>query len=169
MDIANWGNKAKGWIYRFRYPILVLLIGLVLLTVPSRAKLSANTQTDPVTPTPAVPNTAQQLTEILQQIQGVGKVKVLLTVSKGEQTKYQEDEDHAVSENESNIRTETVIIRDAEDNESALITQVIPPEYLGAIVVCEGADNANVKLAVLEAVSKATGLRSDRISVLKMK
>ena len=126
-------------------------------------------QNDPIVPSQSVPNTTQQLTEILQQIKGVGKVKVLLTISRGEKTEYQQDEDQSVSENESSIRKETIIIRDSEDNEAALITQVIPPEYLGAIVVCEGADDANVKLAVLEAVSKATGLRSDKISVLKMK
>lgn len=169
MDIANWGNKAKNWIVKFRYPILVLLLGLVLLTIPSRVGKSSAPQTDPVTPTQGYKDAAQQLTEILQQIKGVGKVKVLLTVSKGEKTEYQQDEDQSVSENESSVRKETIIIRDADDNEMALIIQVIPPEYLGAIVVCEGADDANVKLAVLEAVSKATGLRSDKISVLKMK
>ena len=79
------------------------------------------------------------------------------------------DEDQSVTETGSDVRKETVILRDAQDNEMALITQIISPEYLGAIVVCEGADDANVKLAVLEAVAKATGLRSDRISVLKMK
>ena len=169
MDIANWGNKAKNWIFKFRYPILVLLVGLVLITIPSKVRNNAEPQTDPVIPTRISSDTAQQLTEILQQIKGVGKVKVLLTVSRGEKTEYQQDEDQSVSENESSIRKETIIIRDADDNETALITQVIPPEFLGAIVVCECADDANVKLAVLEAVSKATGLRSDKISVLKMK
>lgn len=169
MDIANWAGKAKNWIFKFRYPILVLLVGLVLITLPSKINKTEHAQMDPITPTQSAPNTAQQLTEILQQIKGVGKVKVLLTVSKGEKTEYQQDEDQSISENESSIRKETIIIRDSEDNEIGLITQVIPPEYLGAIIVCEGADDANVKLAVLEAVSKATGLRSDKISVLKMK
>ena len=96
-------------------------------------------------------------------------MKVLLTISKGEKKEYQTDEDQSYNETGNDIRKETVIIRDGEDNETALLIQIIAPEYLGAIVVCEGADDANVKLAVLEAVSKATGLRSDSISVLKMK
>jgi len=41
--------------------------------------------------------------------------------------------------------------------------------YRGAVVVCQGGDNASVRLAVVEAVSNATGLTSDRITVLKMK
>lgn len=169
MDISGAAIKIKSLIFRFRYPILVVLVGIILLTLPAKNKTQVSTATAAVTPTMETVSTAQQLTEILQQIKGVGRVKVLLTVSKGEKKEYQVDEDQSVDETGSNIRKETVIIRDAEDNEMALITQIIAPEYLGAIVVCEGADDANVKLAVLEAVAKATGLRSDRISVLKMK
>lgn len=168
MDITSWAGKLKGWIIRFRYPILVILAGIILLTLPGKSK-SDTAATDPVEPTGPTENMALELTDILQKIKGVGRVQVLLTVSKGEKTHYQQDSDQSTDETGTDIRTETVIIRDADDRESALIIQVIPPEYLGAIVVCDGADDANVKLAVLEAVAKATGLRSDRISVLKMK
>ena len=40
---------------------------------------------------------------------------------------------------------------------------------MGAIVVCQGGDNATVRLAIIEAVSNVTGLGADKISVLKMK
>ena len=168
MDITSFGEKLKGWIIRFRYPILVLAAGVVLLTVPGKVKTS-QTQDTPTTQVMSNSDLSAELTEILRQISGVGEVKVLLTVSKGEKIEYQQDEDQQTSGSSVSIRKETIIIKDANDNESALIIQVIPPQYLGAVVVCEGADNANVKLAVVEAVSKATGLRSDSISVLKMK
>ena len=38
----------------------------------------------------------------------------------------------------------------------------------GAAVVCEGADDARVRLAVVNAVSAYTGLGSDRITVFTM-
>jgi hypothetical protein len=41
--------------------------------------------------------------------------------------------------------------------------------YQGAVVLCQGAADAAVRLAVVEAVSKATGLGADKICVLKMK
>lgn len=169
MDINTMISKGKSFLLRFRYPILVILIGLILLTIPKQTKNSISAATQPNIPSAQQSSTTQQLTEILQQIKGVGKVKVLLTISKGEKKEYQTDEDQSYNETGNDIRKETVIIRDGEDNETALLIQIIAPEYLGAIVVCEGADDANVKLAVLEAVSKATGLRSDSISVLKMK
>ena len=39
----------------------------------------------------------------------------------------------------------------------------------GAVVVCDGADTASVRLYVTNAVMSYTGLGSDRISVIKMK
>ena len=47
--------------------------------------------------------------------------------------------------------------------------QVNPARFLGAVVVCQGADDPQVRLQVIDAVSKATGLRSNCIAVLKMK
>ena len=39
----------------------------------------------------------------------------------------------------------------------------------GAVVVCQGANSAKVRLEVTNALASYTGLRSDKISVMKMK
>lgn len=39
----------------------------------------------------------------------------------------------------------------------------------GAVVACDGAETAKVKLCVINAVSAYTGLGSDKISVIKLK
>lgn len=41
--------------------------------------------------------------------------------------------------------------------------------FTGAIILCQGADAAEVRLHIVEAVSAFTGLGSNRILVLKMK
>ena len=43
------------------------------------------------------------------------------------------------------------------------------PVYQGAVVVCQGAGNSQVRLTVIDAVSVLTGLSSDKISVVKWK
>jgi stage III sporulation protein AG len=53
--------------------------------------------------------------------------------------------------------------------EDVIVAQVMAPEYLGAVIVCEGGDDPMVKYAVADAVSKVTGLGTNRIAVLKMK
>ncbi len=168
MDINAIGAKAAQLIKKYRYPLLVLLVGLVLITLPGKKDSTDPQATQALQPVQK-PDTAQELSQILSQIQGVGKVKVMLTIAAGENTIYQTDEDVTTSEGGSTIRKETVIVTDSDRNSYALITQVIPPEFLGAVIVCQGADRAEVRLAIVEAVSKATGLGADCISVLKMK
>ncbi len=167
MDIRTLTKNIPKWFHKYRYPILILLIGLVLFTLPGKKETPTQQRTQTVT-TPTV-DIDQNLTQILGQIQGVGKVRVMLTVAEGEKTLYQADEDTTAGETSSATQQDTVIITDANRTQQALVLQVLPPKYLGAVIVCQGADNPAVKWAIVEAVSKATGLGADRISVLKMK
>lgn len=149
---------------KYKYAILVFAVGLALMLIPFNRKEPLKEDTEPVQKVEETALTVQ-LEQILSQIKGAGKVRVLLSVSAGEKTVYQSDTD--IAENTS--RTDTVIITDADRAQNGLVQQVIPPTYLGAIIVCEGADRAEVRLALVEAVSRFTGLGADRISVLKMK
>ncbi len=42
-------------------------------------------------------------------------------------------------------------------------------EFTGAVIICQGATSAQVRLRIVQAVSAFTGLGSDRIIVQKMK
>ena len=48
-----------------------------------------------------------------------------------------------------------------------LTTEPGGEDYAGAVVVCEGADSAAVRLELTQAVSALTGLPSDRITIVK--
>ena len=165
MDTVSLKQKAGVLLRKYRYALLVLLVGAVLLlwssdNTPDQGSAAA-AQTDQVTVT-------EELTKILSQIRGVGRVEVMLSVAVGQETIYVYDEDVRTGES-GTTKKDTVIITDKDRNESGLIKVVIPEQYLGAVVVCEGADQPAVKLAVVEAVSRATGLGADRITVQKMK
>ena len=167
MDIKDGLVKLMDLLKKYRWPLLVLLVGVVLMAIPFGSNEEKSAQRSTVTEQTADPQ--QELAQILAQIRGVGKVQVLLTVKAGETTKYQTDDDIVTSDTGSTVRKETVIISGSDRSEQALIVQILPPEYLGAVVVCQGADDVQVRLAVIEAVSKATGLGTDKITVLKMK
>ena len=167
MDWVGIRVKAGELFKKYKYALLILAVGLFLMWLPGPEEEvqeeSAGTvqseQTDP----------ASELEQILGQIDGVGKVKVLLTQATGEEVFYQTDDDQSASGDSSSWRSDTVIITDADRTQSGLIRKVNPPTYLGAIVVCQGADRPSVQLAVVEAVSNVPGLGTDQISVLKMK
>ena len=111
----------------------------------------------------------ERLAEILSHVAGAGKVQVLLTEATGAQTFYQENRDSAEGNQNKSTRTDTVILSDSSRGQTGLVSQINPPTYLGAIVLCQGADQSAVRLAITEAVANATGLGYHKISVLKMK
>ena len=146
---------------KYRYAVLILVIGIALMLIPGK------TEEIPKTTAPILqheePSTEDKLASVLASIKGVGKVEVLLSYAAGEQTLYQSDTDSGTQ------RTDTVIVTDANRNQTGLISQIIPPKYQGAIIVCQGAGNPTVRLAVVDAVSKYTGLGANQISILEMK
>lgn len=148
------------WV-KYKYPILVVFVGLGLMLLPSKTE-----------PAPEQPVQIQQeqdlelrLAAILSQLDGVGRVQVLLTEESGRETLYQTD-----TQTDTDRRTEdTVLVEDASRMETGLVRQTVEPKYRGAVILCQGADQPSVRLAVVEAVRCVTGLGADRISVLNMK
>lgn len=169
MDWQELKYRAEEFLKKYRYVMLVLLAGLVLMLLPSgEQKQEAAVPFSESTPEQERDLQAS-LGQILSMIEGAGKVQVLLTEATGQRTHYQTDEDISTGESSSDTRKETVLITNGSRAESGLVRQVDPPVYQGAIVICQGADSAAVRLAIVEAVANATGLSSNRISVLKMK
>ena len=105
----------------------------------------------------------KRLEVVLSQIHGAGKVKVLLTEERGHRTVYQADP------GSDGTSSDTVLITGTDRTQQGLVIQIESPVYQGAVVVCQGGDDPAVRLAIVEAVSDATGLGADRITVLKMK
>ena len=167
MEIKELLGKIKEALVKYKYAVIILLIGLFLLLLPEK-KTEPNQQTNNSLPT-THNLSAESLSEVLQLVEGAGRVRVLFSVASGEETLYQTNQDTSSSEDNKNTKIETVILVDADRKESGLIKQVNPQKYLGAIVVCQGADSPSVRLAITQAVSRIIGLSADKICVLKMK
>ena len=164
---AKIGEQLK----KHKYVLLILIIGLCLMLIPNymQQTTAKTVKIQNSTPVITCPSLEEKLADILSGIKGAGDVKVLLTQASGEETVYQTNSNMSQNNDSHNSQTETVILTNADRSENGMIRQINPPTYLGAIIICEGADNASIRLAVVDAVSKATGLGADRISVLKMK
>ena len=160
MDIGNMREKTVKWIGKYKYLALIILVGVVLMLIPG--KKEETTIVPEVSVSPPSVSIREELEKILSNIQGAGRVQVMLTEKSGEQIVYQTD-------TTGSDREDTVIITGQDRVQSGLVQQILPPTYRGAIVLCQGADSPAVCLAVKEAVSKVTGLDTSEISVLKMK
>ena len=161
MDLIQLREKISKWIGKYKYIVLVLIVGVCFMLIPSKSS-DEKRESKPIQVQTENDSLAEELELILGNIKGAGKVQVMLTVKTGEQIIYQTD-------TPSNDRKDTVIITEEDRGQNGLVQQVISPVYRGAIILCQGADSANVCLAIKEAVSKVTGLDTSEISVLKMK
>ena len=162
MDQESGKQQLISYIKKYQYVLLVVLIGVLLMLIPAKTdKIQVPAQPPPVEE--KTDDLEQELSDILSHIHGVGKAEVLLTEASGSMTIFQTD----TGQNQTNL--DTVIITNGNREESGLVKQILPPIYRGAIILCQGADSASVRLSVVEAVQSVTGLSSDCITVLKMK
>ena len=160
MDMESGKQQFITFLRKYQSVFWVVLVGVFLMLIPPKQE---NPQ--PVIPDceTALPDLEKELAALLSRISGVGKAEVLLTEASGYKTIYQTDP----SQNQSTW--DTVIVMDGNRAETGLIQLVESPVYKGAVIVCQGADSAAVRLAVVDAVKSVTGLSSDCITVLKMK
>ena len=151
----------------FRWPLLILILGICLMLLPAEKEPAK----EPTQCSIEIENQdlEARLKEVLGHIEGVGAVEVLLTVKTGPEYVYQTNETKNKHAEEFEQRSETVVIADGNGGEMPITVNTVFPTYKGALIVCQGADRASVRLAVMEAVSDLTGLSSEHISVIKMK
>jgi len=159
-------EKMMGWVRKYRFVFLVLLIGIGLMLIPFGSREKTDTEILPTTP--PQPDITQELCQILSKIDGAGEVSVMLTLRTGTSTVYQTD-DAQTKGDSGTAKQDTVIVTNADRAQTGLVQHILYPEYRGAIIVCQGADDVQVRLNIMEAVARITGLGMDKISVLKMK
>jgi len=165
-QIRRFIEKALHQLKLYKYPVLILALGIVLMTVsfePSDEKktdVSANY-------TEADTDFQNELEMILECVAGAGEVQVLLSLETGNQYTYQEDVQTKTRTDETQIQRQTVFSAGG-GNQMPIEIMMNYPTYRGAVVVCQGADKPTVKLAIVQAVSSLTGLGSEDIAVIKM-
>ena len=121
---------------------------------PVQVKAAQEEQTASITPE-----------QLLSSMDGVGRVELMLTTSGSEEIFYQTD-----TRVSGDTREETTAFSSTQSTQKTpVVTKTKSAPYLGAVVVCDGADSAAVRLRIMQAVSALTGLGSDKISVIKMK
>lgn len=160
----------QGLFDKYKYILLVLLVGLVLLLWPqSENQPLKSAETAKPEETAALEG---RICAILQQMDGVGEASVLLTVESGAETVYAYDRTESRSQQGDsaslNQQRELVTLSDSGGQSPVSLRQQ-SPVYRGAVVVCQGGDSAAVRLAVTQVIQSLTGLSADRIVISKMK
>ena len=111
---------------------------------------------------------ADEVENFIENIEGAGKTKVILTFETYEETVYAEDKDENFSSGgDKDINSEYVII-DNGDTEDGLKLKVISPKIRGVAVICQGGNNPIVKSQIISALSALFDISTNKISVAVM-
>ena len=122
----------------------------------------------------------EKLENILQNIEGVGKVKVLLTYSESSKTLAMYNEDSTKNDTEEtdtsggnrkitqSSNKKEVIYQEINGKKVPVTQSIIEPKIEGAIITAAGAKNSRTKENIIQAVEAATGLATHKIQVFEM-
>ncbi|MGN1419147.1 MAG: hypothetical protein ACI4W6_07445 [Acutalibacteraceae bacterium] len=148
------------------------LAGILLIALSSidntgeKAKTQDYKQTESLSQSAAEIQT--ELESFLENIDGTGKVKVMITFETDTETVYAKDtEENSSSQGENEERkykSEHIIIKN-DSGESGLEVKQIYPKVRGVAVICENADNPVIREQIVSAVCALFDINSTQISV----
>ncbi len=108
--------------------------------------------------------TEERLCTMLSEIEGVGKAKVMLTITSTEEYVYAETQKKSSSQSENSY-----VMIDNGSQKEALLKKINNPAISGVLIVCEGGDDPKVCEKVYIAVSTALNIPTNKIYVAEMK
>ncbi|MGM9616955.1 hypothetical protein [Butyricicoccus sp.] len=175
--MKNWQNRMSFLWARYKYFLAVIAVGVLLLLsakVPaSEPAKEEGTQTEAAFD---LKTFQQSVADSLAQIEGAGRVEVLLSLEAGEESVYASDVSQSSqstggsSDSTSETYQSTMsILSDGSYGETPVLIKSKYPTFRGAVILCEGADSDTVRLQIVQAVSALCGISSDHISISKLK
>ena len=161
MGKVRWSELWK----KYKFVLLVVLVGIILMLLPVSSQTKETEENKSQIPQESFDLAAmeQRMEEVLGKIDGVGKLRLMLTLQSGTRLTLAED----TQRDQDRTQREIVTLNRGSGNQEIVITNRFYPVYQGAVVVCQGADSSAVRLAITETVQALTGLPSDRIRVAK--
>ena len=169
MKDKEWLKRTAGALGKYKYVLLVALVGAVLLVWPVGEKAEVPSPETAVRDLFQVDQMERKLEKALSQVEGAGDVTVVLTLRGGPRQVLAQDGSATEEESRASRESTTILLSKGSGYQEPAVVQELGPEYQGALVVCQGGDDPQVKLAIYEAVSALTGLRADKISICKGK
>lgn len=163
--------KALDALKRYKYVALTAALGIVLLLLPGGNEKKQEGGAPDAAEDFDRTALQEEMEEILSSLDGVGHLKLMLTVDGGSAYELARDEAQTQKRSGENTgertqKNETVVLGSGASAE-VVVTRSRFPAFIGALVVCEGGDRAEVQLRVTQAVAALTGLSSERITVVK--
>jgi len=170
-ELFGQGKKLLNALGRYKYMLLIILAGVILLLLPAAKGDSGGGQ--PLSGAGeedfSVEALEEKLATTLSKIEGAGQVEVMLTVESGMKRVLAQDGSMEQDGTAVQRESQTVVVSTGSGTQETVLVQQIYPQFQGALVVAGGGDDPTVRLELTEAVAALTGLGADKISICKGK
>lgn len=171
--VRQWKGKKDQW-------LILILGGILLLVIAMPVGTKTKEEEETAVETEAVSRLEEtrqyveemetRLEQTLSQVEGAGKVTVMLTVSSSSEEVVEKDRETS-SENTAgdtgNKRSSTKESAVYTGEEEPYITQELVPEIQGVAVIAQGGANPVVVANITEAVEALFGVETHKIKVMK--
>ncbi len=155
---------------KYKYVALVALVGVLLLIWPTPSEReTTSAQAQPRADPFAAGELEGRLEQALSQVEGAGRVTVVLTLDTSPRQVLAQEGRSVEGEGRTERETEVILASKGSGGQEPVEVQQLGPSYRGALVVAAGGDDPAVRLSLIQAVSALTGLGSDKISICKGK
>ena len=148
--------------------VVAVIAVVVMLVLYFSVKTGTSKSTTPsaaaVPVTDYCERTEQKLVAALEAMQGVGKVKTVISWESGVETVIA----YATNSAGGNITTTPTVVQ-TQGSSGPIVLKELYPKALGVIIICQGGNNVAVKLDVMRAVSALLDISQNKINVYPMK
>lgn len=153
-------------------------ICLILLSFPHSSEKKTNDSeetTEVQSESTDVEVLEKRLVNALSKVEGVGKVKVMITLKSSKEsvvnkdTPYEEEEEKDGESTRKSVSSEEETVLIEEDGKSVpYVIKELEPEIEGVVVIAQGGANASVQKDITEAVTALFNVQANKVKVLKM-
>lgn len=158
--------------------LIILLVGLLLVVIAMPVSDIKSDQTQDEQQMQKAENASEDtyadaLENALAKVEGVGNVKVMITLASSSEKVVEKDREMTseVQEGESGGKntssSETAVYANGNGEETPYVKQELSPRIEGVLVIAEGGDNAIVIENITEAVQALFGVDTHKIKVMK--
>lgn len=171
-----------------RFIIVLGLIGILLIFLSefmpkkqaSNGKSDAAETSANVTISQYEEKMEQKVLNLVSSISGCGRASVVVTLETGVENVYAREEkgttDHTQDQQGEDVKTQErnntesklILIEGENGQKQALVETQRQPTVKGVVVVCEGGEDALVKERIVQAVTTALGVSSNKVCVTKI-
>ena len=122
----------------------------------------------------------QRLRETLSQMEGVGRVRVMITLKSSRELVVEKEQPYmrsSTNENDAQGGNRSVSQLETEENtvyrteggsSEPYVIKTLPPQIEGVVVVAEGAGSGTVNRNIVELVQALFGVEAHKVKVVKM-